>query len=183
MDCTRRLFAFSALCAVMAAIPPAAAGAGPLDPRAWAATAIPRATLATDGPGFGVSALSSDGRVAVVAGTRGIHVFRASPDGSWNSVSKPAARLHLPRPALSNLSGLAASSNGTTILVAAGAVGDNPAVAYVFHVSSPRAWSSRVTPTAKLTNGADPTGFGSGVALSSDGTTALVGEVGGADVF
>jgi hypothetical protein len=183
MDCTRRVFAVGGLCVVVAATSPAALSAGPLGPRAWAATAIPQATLATDGTGFGISALSSDGRVAVVAGAQGVHVFRASPEGSWDSISKPAAWLRLPRSALANLSAVATSSDGTTVLMAAGAVGNDPAAAYVFHVSSPRAWSSRVTPTAKLTDAADPSGFGAGVALSSDGTTALVGARGGADVF
>ena len=179
----RRVFAIVALCLIAAAIAPAAPSAGPLGSQVWAATAIPQATLATDGVGFGVSALSSDGRVAVVAGTRGVCVFRASPDGSWESISTRVSRLRLPRAALANLSAVAASSNGTTVLAAAGAVGDNSGAVYVFHVSSPRAWRSRVTPSAKLTNAADPTGFASGVALSSDGTTALVGERGGADVF
>ena len=184
MDCTRRVFAIGATCVVAAAAAtPAAPNADPLSPRVWATTAIPQATLGTDGMGVGVSALSADGRVAVVAGARGVHVFRASPDGSWESISKPGARLRLPKAALANLSAVATSSDGTTVLAAAGAVGHNSGTVYVFHVSSPRAWHSRVTPTAKLTNAADPTGFASGVALSSDGTTALVGERGGADVF
>jgi hypothetical protein len=40
-----------------------------------------------------------------------------------------------------------------------------------------------VSPVAKLTNASEPAGFASGVALSSDGTTALVGDLEGADVF
>lgn len=183
MECTRRAFAIGALCVGVGAIAPPAPGAGPLRRPAWAATAIPQATLATDGTGFGVSALSSDGLTAVVAGGRGVCVFRALPDGSWDSISKPAARLRLPRSAMANLAAVATSSDGTTVLVAAGAVGNSSAAVYVFHVSSPRAWSSGITPTAKLTNAADTTGFGSSVALSSDGVTALVGERGGAAVF
>ena len=97
--------------------------------------------------------------------------------------SRPAATLRLPQTALVNLTAVATSSDGTTVLIATGAVGNNPSAVYVFHVSSPRAWASPATPTAKLTNAADPTGFGSGVALSSDGTTALAGDLGGADVF
>ena len=150
--------------------------------RAWAATAIPQARLEIAG-GPRVSALSSDGRVAVVGDPRGVYLFRASFEGSWNSFSRPTARLRLPHTALVNLTAVATSSDGTTVLVATGAVGNNPSAVYVFHVSSPRAWASPVTPTAKLTNAADPTGFGSGVALSSDGTTALAGDLGGADVF
>lgn len=151
--------------------------------RAWAATAIPQARLEIAGTGPRVSALSSDGRVAVVGDPRGVYLFRASFERSWDSFSRPAARLRLPHTALVNLTAVATSSDGTTVLVATGAVGNTSAAVYVFHVSSPRAWTSPATPTARLTNAADPTGFGSGVALSSDGTTALAGDLGGADVF
>src|SRR6266516_3944388 len=180
---TRRVFAIGAICVVGTAFAPAEPSAGRLGYRAWAATAIPQATLEIPGKGPRVTALSSDGGVAVVGDPRGVYLFRAPSEGSWDSSSKPAARLRLPSSALVNLAGVATSSDGTTVLVAAGAVGHNPAAVYVFHVSSPGAWRSRVTPTARLTNAADPTGFGSGVALSSDGRTAVVGDLGGADVF
>ena len=150
---------------------------------AWAATAIPQATLKIAGKGFGVSTLSSDGRTAVVAGSRGVYLFRVSSEASWTSIPKPAAKLRLPGSALANLTAVASSSDGTTVLVAAGAVGNSQAAVYVFHAASPHAWKSLVSPQAKLTNAADPTGFGAGVALSSDGTTALVGDLGGADIF
>jgi hypothetical protein len=177
------VLAISTICVVVTAFAPAASSAGRLGYRPWAATAIPQATLEPGGKGFGISALSSDGRVAIVAGTQAVFVFRASSTGSWDSVSKPAARLRVPRSALANVAAVATSSDGTTALVATGAVGSTPAAVYVFHVSSPRALRSSITPTAKLTNAADPTGFGSGVALSSAGTTILVGDLGGADVF
>lgn len=151
--------------------------------RAWAATAIPQAMLQGAGKGPRVSALSSDGRVAVVGDPQGVYLFRASSGGSWESFSRPAATLRLPHSALVNLTAVATSSDGSSVLVATGAVGNNPAAVYVFHVSSPPAWTSPATPTAKLTNAVDPTGFGSGLALSSDGTTALVGDLGGADIF
>ena len=151
--------------------------------RTWAATAIPQATLKIAGKGACVSALSSDGRVAVVADPRGVYLFRATSERSWDSIQKPTARLRVPHSAVVNLTAVATSWDGTTVLVAAGAVGRDPAAVYVFHVSSPRAWKSPIAPKAKLTSAADPSGFGSGVALSSDGTTALVGEPGGADVF
>ena len=89
----------------------------------------------------------------------------------------------MPRSELANLAAVAVSSDGTTVLVAVGAVGRNQAAVYVFHVASTRAWTSPWTRTAKLTNLAEPAGFASGVALSSDGTTALVGALGGADLF
>ena len=183
MDSTRRVIALSTVCVLVAAIAPSAPMAGRLDRRAWTETAIPQAMLATKGKGIGVSALSSDGRLAVVADMRAVYVFRAPSKGSWDSSPRPAARLRLPSSAMANLTAVTTSSDGTTVLVAAGAVGRNRAAVYVFHVPSPRAWRSLIAPIAKLTNAAEPAGFGSGVALSSDGTTALVGDLGGADVF
>lgn len=186
MDVTRlvrRVFAIGAICAVATAVAPAAPSAGRLAYRPWAATAIPQTTLEAAGMGFRVSALSSDGRVAVVGDRRAVHVFRATSKGSWGSVAKPSARLRLPQSALANLTAVATSADGATVLVAAGSVAKRRATVYVFHVLSPRAWTSSVSPIAKLTNAAAPAGFGSGVALSSDGSTALVGQLQGADVF
>jgi hypothetical protein len=183
----RRAFASGAICAVAAAIAPAASWAGRparlAGERAWATTSIPRTTLEIAGKGFRIGALSEDGRVAVLGDARTVDLFRVSSESSWDSISKPTARLRLPASALANLSATAISSDGTTVLVAAGAVGGSRAAVFVFHVASPGAWPSSVTPTATLTNAADPTGFGSGVALSSAGTTALVGASDGADVF
>jgi FG-GAP repeat len=176
----QRVLALGVTCVVAAAITPAGPKA---NDGAWATTAIPQATLEVAGKGSGLGALSSDGRTAVVAGTKRVCVFRASSAGSWVSTSKPAATLRLPKSALANVAGVATSANGTTILVAAGAVGNTRAATYVFRVSSPRAWTPVVTPTATLTNAAEPAGFGSGVALSADGRTALIGELAGADVF
>jgi PASTA domain len=187
-----RVFVISVICVVVAAIAPAApeasrfANVNPLlraNAPAWVAVAIPQSTLEIAATGACVSALSSDGRVAVVADPRGSYLFRASSEGTWGSATKPTARLRVPHSALVNLTAVATSRDGTTVLVAAGAVGNNPAAVYVFHVSSQQDWNSPATPKAKLTNATDPTGFGSGAALSSDGTTALVGEPGGADVF
>jgi PASTA domain/FG-GAP repeat len=180
----RRVFAIGAICAAVVAIAPAAPRADRLAAGSrWSATAIPQAALKIAGKGFRVSALSSDGRIAVVGDTRAMYLFRASSRSSWGPISKPSARLRLPSWALGNLAAVATSSDGTTVLVAAGAVGNNRAAAYVFHVASPGAWRSSVAPTAKLTDAAERTGFGSGVALSDDGRTALVGERAGADVF
>ena len=179
----RVAIALAAAITALALTSSGSAGSNASPNRAWTATAIPQATLEIAGKGPRVSALSSDGRVAVVGDPQGVYLFRASFEGSWDSFSRPVATLRLPQTALVNLTAVATSSDGTTVLIATGAVGNNPSAAYVFHVSSPRAWASPATPTAKLTNAADPTGFGSGVALSSDGTTALAGDLGGADVF
>jgi hypothetical protein len=128
--------------------------------QAWAATAIPQSTLDIAGKGACVSALSSDGRVAVVADPRGAYLFRASSERSWDTAPKPTATLRVPHSALVNLTAVATSWDGTTVLVAAGAVGRNPAAVYVFHVSSPRAWQAQIAPKAILTNAADQSGFG-----------------------
>ena len=174
------MLATGAVCAVVAAIAPAAPGAGGHN---WATTAIPQATLEIAGSGPRISALSSDGRVAVVADPQGVYVFRASSERAWGSRSIARARLRVPSWGLRNLSAAALSSDGTTALVAVGAVGKRQAAVFVFHATSRRAWQSPVNPTATLTNAARPAGFGSSVALSSDGATALIGTPGGADVF
>ena len=174
------MLAIGAICVVVSAIVPAASGAAEPD---WASTAIPQATLKTAGRGPRLSALSSDGRVAVVADRRGVYLFGVPSERAWSSSPAPAARLLVPRSALGNLSAVALSSDGTTVSVAVGAVGKSRAAALVFHASSLGAWRSPAVPAAKLTNAAEPEGFGSGVALSADGTTALIGTRGGADVF
>ena len=176
----RRAFALSTICTAVAAITPAASGA---DPHVWKTTATPQTTLKIAGRGFRVSALSTDGRVAVVADARAVYLFRASSERSWGSVSKPTARLRVPRTRLENLTAVAVSSDGRTVLVAVGAVGRNQAAVYVFHAASLNAWKPLSVAAAKLTSRAGSTGFGAGVALSSDGTTALVGTLGGADIF
>jgi hypothetical protein len=174
------MLATGAICAIVAATVPAASGA---DEQKWATTAIPQATLKIAGRGPRISALSSDGRVAVVADRRGVFLFRVSSERAWGSGSMSRARLSVPARGLVNLSAVALSSDGTTALVAVGAVGKRQAAVFVFHTTSPRAWRSPTSPVAKLTNAAAPAGFGSGVALSSRGTTALIGTLGGADVF
>lgn len=168
------------MCILVAVVAPAAPGT---DVDAWSTTAIPQATLKIPGIGFRVSALSADGRIAVVADAHRVYLFRTPSEGSWGSIPKPTARLRVPTARLGNLTAVALSQTGTTALVAVGAVGNRQAVVFVFHASSPGAWRSSVRPTALLTDAAEPAGFGSGVALSADGSTALVGDPGGADVF
>jgi len=171
-----RALGIGAICLVVAGV----ASASPAnDVHAWVTTAIPQTALRIAGKGPRLSALSSDGRVAVVADSRGAYLFHVSSEGSWGANSKPSAKLRVPRSRLANLSAVALSSDGTTVLVAVGAVGSRRAEVLVFRRSSPGAWRL----SARLTNAADPAGFGSGVALSSDGTTALVGNRGGAGVF
>src|SRR5205823_883332 len=70
------------------------------------------------------------------------------------------------------------SADGTTALVSADGVGHFKGAAYVFHVSDGGSWASTATPTATLTNKPGPAPeqfFGRSIALSADGTTAVVG--------
>jgi hypothetical protein len=70
---------------------------------------------------------------------------------------------------------VAISADGTTALLSAAS--PSPAGAYVFHVSAADAWATSSTPTAILTdgNGGSDTSCGRYVALSADGTLALLG--------
>ena len=75
---------------------------------------------------------------------------------------------------------MALSADGTTAVIGALGVNSNVGAAYVFHVSGEGSWATSSTPTAILTNsgGASGSDFGVSVALSADGTTALIGANG-----
>jgi hypothetical protein len=150
----------------------------------WSSTDAPAATLLytahpAKGVGYGLFvALSADGTTAFVGSVSGmsgsIYVFHASVEDAWVSSSTPAATLSDPDSAVGY--GFALSSDGTT-LVAGTPTGAGGAV--VFHVSSESSWASTSTPTATLTNAAesgDVKDVGLSVAISADGTTALVGD-------
>jgi hypothetical protein len=93
---------------------------------------------------------------------------------------EPRTRLLVPRSATGTGFSVALSKDGTTVLVG----GPFVSAVYVFHVSSRGAWKSTAKPVAKLTDSLHPADLGSALALSADGTTALVGETSlGADVF
>jgi hypothetical protein len=154
----------------------------------WSSSSTPTATLVNiaslTGDVLGSSvALSADGKTALV-GARGAnnrigaaYIFRAPSEASWSSSFTPDATLTLAGGSTYQQIGnaVALSRDGTTALV--GAPGSNGAgeAAYVFRTSSESSWSSSSTPTATLTNGSSGDGFGYSVALSPDGTTALIG--------
>ena len=75
---------------------------------------------------------------------------------------------------------VAISADGTTAFIGAYGVSTGTGVAYVFHVSSEGSWATTSTPTATLTNSSGASGdlFGTSVALSADGTTAVIGAPG-----
>jgi len=169
------------------------------DAGSWSSSATPIAALthpsAAQGFGFDV-ALSADGTTAFVGATSAngppgaIYVFHVSAEDAWASSSTPTATLTKSDASLIGYV-LAVSPDGTT-LVAGDPLHDSSAgAAFVFHVSSEEAWASTSTPTATLSNaGEDPNDFGVGVsvAISGDGTTALVSDAfnpsgGGAYVY
>ena len=159
----------------------------------WATSSSPIATLTNSGGGtdnyFGTSvALSADGTTALV-GAYGVnsfagaaYVFHAPGEGSWATSSSPAATLTNSGGVSNDFFGfsVALSADGTTALVGAYGVSSLSGAAYVFHVPGESSWATSSAPTAALSNSGAASGdaFGSSVALSADGTTALVGAYG-----
>ena len=160
----------------------------------WSTTSTPTATL-TNGGGsagdsFGAVAISSDGTTVLVSDSPqpggsdvgAAYIFHASSESSWSTTSTPTATLTVS--GVSTFGGsVALSSDGTTALVgvpSSVSSGTGADSAYIFHVSSETSWATTSTPTAILTASGDSLGnsFGWSVALSSDGTTALVGSWG-----
>jgi hypothetical protein len=164
------------------------------DAGSWSSSKIPTATLtkrhAIARRDFGQAvALSADGTTAFVgapvdpdiSGPGAIYVFHVSGEDAWSSSSKPTATLTVTNSAYLG-SALALSTDGTTLLVGAPFVG----AAYVFHVSSEDAWASTSTPAATLTLDDTEELTGASVAISGDGTTALITDYangGGAAVY
>ncbi|HEY1828006.1 MAG TPA: hypothetical protein VGF87_08300, partial [Acidimicrobiales bacterium] len=160
----------------------------------WTSSSSPLATLTNNdgyetGDGFGSAvAFSNDGTVALISAdnlgvTGAAYIFHSSGEASWTSSSSPAATL-------TNGAGtqtlddfglsVSLSSDGTTALIGAYGVNGRTGAAYVFHAAAEGSWSSSSSP-ATLTNGDGAGTFddvGYSVALSSDGTTALVGAMG-----
>ena len=164
------------------------------DAGSWSSSGTPVATLtpkharATGLFGLNV-ALSADGTIAFVGapfngsgvfGSGGaIYAFRASGEDAWTSSSTPKATLAASGGLFVGIGTLALSSDGTTLVT--GAPDTNGGVAYVYHASSEGAWASTSTPTATLSNASEvqgDSGVGYAVAISADGTTALVGDSG-----
>jgi hypothetical protein len=165
----------------------------------WASSASPRATLSEAPPVAGDHlgssvAISADGTTALVAapgvssGKGAVYVFHASAEGSWASSASPQATLSYSRSAAGDNFGslVAISADGTTALVAASSVNsdEGTGAAYVFQVKGERSWASSSAPAATLSepagaaNSEEPDGFARSVAISADGTTALIGTIG-----
>jgi hypothetical protein len=153
----------------------------------WATTSTPTAQLGPSDSTTTSVALSSDGTTAFVgdtssgdsAGSEG--VYHVASESSWLSSSSPIATLTEPGAASDDTFGQssAVSSDGTTAVIGTlGVDGYNPAgSAYVFHVANEDAWTTSSAPAAALTDSALTSGssFGQSVAISSGGTTVLIG--------
>lgn len=161
---------------------------------AWASTSTPTATLTNAGQsasdtyaGFSV-AISGDGTTVLLSDGlnpdgSGADVYHVSAEDAWTSQSTPTAILSDANrgPDLVFNSGtVALSADGTLAFI--GLHGHNSVAGEVdvFHSSGEAAWASTSTPTATLTagTGAAHALFGWTVAVSGDGTTALVTDSG-----
>ena len=150
---------------------------------AWATTSAPTQTI--DDPGAAGYAYfghdispSSDGTTVLVGafGQNSAYVFRASSE-AWSAPTL-AATLSAPATPYSFGDSVALSGDGRTALVGNDGQVATSAV-YVFTASSESAWASSSSPAATLTDAASNGYVGMSLSLSSDGTTALVGEPGG----
>ena len=157
---------------------------------AWASSSTPTATLkVSDGIAIGSSlAVSLDG-TTLVAGAPyynnfagGAYVFHVSSEGAWPSTSTPTATLDNAGESQNDIAAgdaVAISGDGTTALLS-DSLNPSGGGAYVYHVSAEDAWTTSSTPTAILSdaNSASNDFLGSGLALSGDGTVALLGAPG-----
>jgi len=159
---------------------------------AWATSSTPVAALNAnhkDSLGSAPIAVSTDGATLVagapfrnnkIAG--GGYVFHASSEDAWVSSSTPAATLtnaaQGPDAVFVGGFAVAISGDGTTALLDDFYDVPSDAGAYLYHVSSADAWTSSSTPTAILSDGDDATVDGAALAISGDGTVALVSEFG-----
>jgi hypothetical protein len=151
----------------------------------WSSRETPTATLTNHAAGAisegWAVALSADGTTAFVADYRvkgwKVDVFHTSAEDAWASSSTPTATLTVS--SLKALGSLAASADGTTLVVGAPLAGGEKGKAYVFHASSEGAWASTSTPTATLSNEKQPAGDFLAewhVAISGDGMTVLLSD-------
>lgn len=156
----------------------------------WASSSTPVATL-TSGKRHGdfgdPVALSADGTTAFVGAplngsfrAGAVFVFHVSGEAAWASASTPTATLTISHSFFFG-SAVAISHDGTTLVTGAETSNGDAGGAYIFHVSAEDAWVSSSNPTAFLSNAAESgadSGVGAVVAMSGDGTTALLSDAG-----
>jgi hypothetical protein len=146
----------------------------------WTQQVELRADDAEAGDLFGASvAVSADGTVLAIAAPGAEHqgvenagvAYIFTWDGnSWTQQNRLAAAAPAPGDALGQSIGL--SSDGATLIVTSSNVGNGTGAAYVF-VHDGQVWTPQATLTAS--DGTPGERFGSAVAISDDGNTALVG--------
>ncbi len=172
------------------------------DAGSWASSSTPTATLTSAAAGshaaFGLRPiLSADGTTAFVGaplqggGNGAVYVFHVASEDAWTSTSTPTATLTVGGSFVLGGS-MSASPDGTTLVIGDPDYSNGLGGAYVFHASAEDAWVSSASPTATLSNAGESTndgGVGGTVAISGDGTTALLSDdpsgngAGGADLF
>ena len=120
------------------------------------------------------------GTVEIVVHGAGRGAYPVVIDPTWSSSSSPTATLTSSNSSPAFGYSVAMSADGTTALVGAPVANSFHGAAYVFNVSDEGSWANSSAATATLTNLGDAANdwFGSSVALSGDGTTALVGAFG-----
>jgi hypothetical protein len=128
-----------------------------------------QSAMFSGGSGFGTAvALSSTGTTALVgAPGAGTATLFSSSSGSWTQSTALTAS-----GSGSFGDAVALSSDGTTALVGAGTTNSGTGAAYVFNQSD-GSWSQSASLTAS--DGQTGDNFGASVALSADGTGALIG--------
>jgi hypothetical protein len=170
----------------------------------WATSSTPTAILAnasgSAGDYLGESmALSGDGTTAFLGATGAnnftgaINVFHVAAEDAWASSSTPTAILGNAGGAYFDELGafVRVAADGETLVATSLRVSRMAGAAYVFHVSDEGAWTSTTAPTATLADPRRGPGdfLGTGLAISGDGATVLVGSpgvrwgTGAADVF
>ncbi len=148
----------------------------------WSQQTTP-SLLASDGAGsdlFGWSvALSADGDTALIGASgkssdKGAAYVFVRSGTTWSQQTTPSLLAN--NGAANDLFGasVALSADGNTALIGAYFKNSNKGAAYVF-VRSGTVWSQQTTPSLLASDGAAGDRFGYAVALSADGTTALIG--------
>jgi hypothetical protein len=158
---------------------------------AWSSTSSPTTTLSSSGSAgdaFGAStSFSDDGTTALVGasgvttGTGAAYVFQAATEIGWGSVTTPTATLSNGSGSSGDHLGTSAvlSSDGTLALVGSPGASSGAGAVDVFGAASETSWATTTSP-AVLSNSSGSAGdnLGQSIALSSDGTTALLGAPG-----
>ena len=170
----------------------------------WVSTLSPVATLSYDGEGRTDSfvgdqvAISGDGKTAILGDSQnasggGAYVYHVASETSWTTSSTPTAILTDANSGSKDYLGwsVALSGDGTVALLGGPGGNAGKGAVDVFHIADAADWASTSTADATLTaaGGAKNDGIGWKLALSADGTTALVsdpglsGDRGGAQIF